>query len=463
MRNIIYIVLFIYAVLAGLTIYFFNGTGDSGDSVQHYLYGKYAPVHPELFLNHWAKPLYVLLTCPFSQFGFAGAKIFNVIASLITIFLTYKTAQELNLKNAIICAVILIFSPLYYILTFSGLTEPLFALFISIGLYASIKHKYITAALVISFLPFIRSEGLIIIGVFALYLLLKRKWKLLPFLLTGHFVYSIAGFFVHHDLFWVFNKIPYANMSSPYGHGELSHFAVQLIYVIGVPLYILFGLGIASILWRSVKKNITLELQILVFLGFISFFIAHSLFWYFGIFNSMGLKRVMIGVMPMIAIIALQGFNLITEEFLEKKKNLKLIFQGLLSAYIIIFPFTSNPAAINWERDMTLSKDQQAAVKTTGFIIHNKGANHRFIFAHPYISEILNIDCFDKSKKLNIDNNSINQIKEGDIIIWENWFAVVESGITKEQLDNNPKLVNLFHLTANDDRREIIYSVYEQK
>ena len=308
----IYIVLFFYAIIATFTILFFDGTGGAGDSIQHYLFAKFAPLHPQLFFNHWAKPVYVLLVSPFAQFGFIGVKIFNAIVSLLSIFFTFKIAQKLNLKNAIMGAVILIFSPLYFVLTFSGLTEPLFALFISISLYAILKHKYIAACLIVSFLPFIRSEGLIIIGVFAFYFLLKKKWKLIPLLLFGNVVYSIAGFFVYNDFLWVFNKIPYAHLSSTYGSGRLFHFVDQLIYIVGVPIYILFWLGVISIIWKSIililnnfakqklfrssnavqkqiwkfcnsfpykyKKKINLELQVLVFLGFLSFFVAHTLF-----------------------------------------------------------------------------------------------------------------------------------------------------------------------------------------
>ena len=53
-------------------ITYFNGTGDTGDSITHYFYAQYAPLHLELFFNHWAKPLYVLLASPFAQFGFIG-------------------------------------------------------------------------------------------------------------------------------------------------------------------------------------------------------------------------------------------------------------------------------------------------------------------------------------------------------------------------------------------------------
>ncbi|MDG1901667.1 MAG: hypothetical protein P8I80_05480 [Bacteroidales bacterium] len=462
-NNQIFVLLFIYVIIATLTIIFFDGTGDSGDSIHHYQFAKLAPLHPELFFNHWAKPLYVLLASPFAQFTFIGVKIFNSIVSLLTIFFTFKIAQKLNINNAIIGAIILIFSPLCFVLTFSGLTEPLFALFISIGLYTILVKKPIISCLLISFLPFIRSEGLIIIGVFGLYFLLKRKWKLIPFLLFGHIVYSIAGFFVFNDLLWVFNKIPYARMSSTYGSGELSHFVTQLMYVIGVPIYILFWSGVLIIIWKSIKNRISIEIQILVFLGFFSFFIAHSLFWYLGIFNSMGLNRVIIGVAPLISIISLIGFNFLTDEIFKNKRIPNLIFQGLLIGYILIFPFTSNPAAINWERDLSLSKDQQSANQIADLISHNRGSNQRFVFAHPYLSEVLKIDHFDDTKRLELTADFMNHIKSGDIVIWENWFAVVEHGVTKEYLDTNTELTCLHNISVWDQGREILYSVYQIK
>ncbi len=45
-KKSIYVFLFFYVLFAMLTIVFFNGTGDAGDSIGHYLYAKYAPVVP---------------------------------------------------------------------------------------------------------------------------------------------------------------------------------------------------------------------------------------------------------------------------------------------------------------------------------------------------------------------------------------------------------------------------------
>jgi Gpi18-like mannosyltransferase len=337
-KNLIIPVLIVYSFLAALTIIYFDGTGDSGDSYVHYQFAKFAPLHPKLYFNLWAKPVFVLLASPFALLGFISMKIFNTFVSLLNILFTYKIIKELKIKNALAGAVILICSPLCFVLTFSGFTEPLFALFICASIYLTLKKQFIPASIIISILPFVRSDGLIILSVFAFYFILKKEWKIFPLLLIGHVVYSISGFFIYHDLLWVFNEIPYARLSSNYGSGKLSHFVVQLLYVVGISIYILFLIGIISIIGDFLRRILSIEFQLLIFLGFLSFFIAHTLFWYFGIFNSMGLKGVLICVAPLISIISRKGFNFHTEEFFIIKMELtKDVINQTKSGDIVIW------------------------------------------------------------------------------------------------------------------------------
>ena len=44
----------------------------------------------------------------------------------------------------------------------------------------------------------------------------------------------------------MFHKIPYANLDSPYGEGNWLHFFDKMTYVCGIPLVILFWIGLAG-------------------------------------------------------------------------------------------------------------------------------------------------------------------------------------------------------------------------
>jgi hypothetical protein len=464
-QNEIFILLLFYTITAIVILFSFDGTGEngSGDSVLHYLFSKYSLNNLALFLDHWAKPVFVLLSFPFAQFGFIGIKLFNVIITFFTLLYTYKAAVSLNLKHPILAPLILLFTPLFFVLTFSGLTEPLFALFTILSTYLFTKKKYFWGILILSFLPFVRSEGLIIIGVFAFYLLIKKQWKWTPLFSLGHIVYSIIGYFYYHDILWVFNKIPYAKLNSTYGSGEITHFVHQLFYVIGAPIYILLVLGLFFLIYSFLFGQNKLTFSIsntLILGGFLSFFVAHSLFWYLGIFNSMGLKRVLISVAPFIAIICLVGFN--SSINLIKENKLKIIVQFILILVTILFPFSGNKAAINWKHDFSLSDSQLLANECILYINSIKDKKSTYAFSDPYLSEILSVNYFDKTIRKPLSFEYLNQTQETDIIIWDNWFSFVENGITKEKIMGNDKLTLLKTFSIYNDR-EITYLVFKKK
>ena len=463
LKNFIYFVLFIYAALAAWTIIYFDGTGDTGDSVSHYLFAKYAPKHPELYFDHWAKPVFVLLASPFAQFGFTGMKIVNSCVVLLTIFTTYHIAKTLKFRNAIIVSFILICTPLYFTLTFSGLTEPLFALVVSISILLLLKDKYVAASILISFLPFIRSEGLIFIGIFAIYFAFKCKWKMLPFLVVGHLIYSFLGYFIHHDLLWVIREIPYAHLDSIYGNGTLFHFSEKLYYLLGLPIYFLFVVGLIAIYWDAIKKKSNLDEQVLLALGFLTFFIAHSLFWFLGIFGSMGLLRVFICVMPIIALVALKGYNFITETVLGQSKLPQLIFKALLIISVIIFPFTTNKAALNFNRDFSISQEQLLVQQMADFSIKNYGTKQTYVCAHPYFSLALDIDPFDKTKMVDWNESNLLNLQSGSLLIWDSHFALIDLGITKQIIDSDSSFVNIYNASKIDQGKEILMSMYLKK
>lgn len=176
----------------------------------------------------------------------------------------------------------------------------------------------------------------------------------------------------------------------------------------------------------------------------------------------MGLNRVFVGVIPLIAIIALVGFNTLTEDLLKEKRTAKRLLQGALTVYIFIFPFTHNPAAINWFTDMNLSSDQRDAIHAADIARQHSKPNQRYMFAHPYLSEVLNTDHFDDTQRLNLKKNLMKYLASGDIIIWESWFAVIENGINKEYLDQQTDLENIYIL-KNKNSGEVVYALYKRQ
>ena len=441
--------------LSGLYLVFTaKGTADEGDSIMHYLFARHAYDYPAHFFNHWAKPLFVLIASPFAQLGFNGMKIFNLLASTLSLWLTYRMAVRLNIPNAWAVIVMAIFAPMLMVVTLSGLTEPLFALWLMTGLYLLTGKNIISSLIWLSFLPFVRSEGLIILCVVAVYLLSKRYFKYIPLLFTGHLVYAIAGFAIHKDLFWVFNTMSYATFSSAYGQGGWLHFAKNLPEIIGIPLSILLVAGIlyggfllaGKFVFRD-RLMVSDEKLFLIYGIFAAYFIGHSAFWALGIFNSFGLLRVLVGVFPVMAIISLEGLNALT-----RFGKSRILFY-LAIAIVMIYPFMGAKYSYKWKRDFSLKADQEAERRLGDYVKkqYPDYKNYVFYYEPAYLSVTLDINYFDTSKhKRLLHAFEQDRFPEGSFLIWDDWFAPVEGKVRLERVKEDGRFREIASFEEKD-------------
>lgn len=458
LQKIPHIAAILFGLVMGVLALTAPGTCDGGDSIMHFIIANAAFAHPENFLNHWGKPLFTLLAAPFAYWGFTSMKIFNVIVSAMAIFFTCRIAQMLLIPRVAMIALLMGCAPMYITNALSGLTEPLLALTLSISLWLCLRKQLLWATILVSFTPFMRSEGLIICGVFALYLLFKRQFKLLPLLAAGHIVYGIAGYPCHKDFLWVLRRIPYATLDHVYGSGELFHFVKEIHVVAGRTAFIFLPAGLLYALICAVKylKNVfakqntksdipqkhlwgqmSTEEFWLVYGWSIVFIVAHSLFWYLGIFASFGLLRVLIGIMPLLAIISLRGINLLLrpiEYFSPKAANMATF---AFAALIAIQPYLM----LNWQTHFGLDPLQRgfdSAIKFLG----DKPKNNLCYFDLSYGIIALKKDFYDPTQyRSTRDLHDGKPIPDGSIVIWDDWYSVVEAHNPLEKLENDPRLI----------------------
>ena len=186
----------------------------------------------------------------------------------------------------------------------------------------------------------------------------------------------------------------------------------------------------------------------LIYGSFFALFIAHSLFWYYGIFLSMGLSRVLNAVMPMFALIGLCGFNFLQTVLTNHK--VKITLNTLLISYLLIFPLTSNPAAIKPKRNLMASDDQRVAAQIAD-VLKAKYPDHTYYLLHPQLALSLGVDYFDETKIKDFGKYWQQPLPKNAILIWDSWFCVVDADILLEKVENNPQLekIETFQTTNN--------------
>jgi len=410
-----------------------EGTGDWGDAIYHYLFSRFAFAHPENFLNHWAKPIFVLFTAPFAQGGFISMKVFNILMLVGSTWLAWRVGVLLNIPNSWLVLFPLMTSPMNISHTLSGLTEPMFALWLMVGIFWLIKEKPLLAVLWLSFLPFVRSEGLIIFCVLVIYLALKKWWKYIPLLAVGHIIYSAIGYFHYGDFLWVFNKMTYATLDGAYGAGKFWHYANKMHQVMGdfLPVLLLIGLVAGAVRFFQFwfKNHFFSKEELWLVYGIsVAFFLAHSIFWRFGIFNSFGLTRVFMGVLPLYSLIIIQGLNLVMQPIRSSKIQLGII--GLVVA--AMFWYLDKKLDIHFHLAPTSSqKGQNELIRKYA----HKYPNYTYYFDAIHPSLALDLDWFDpRVHRFTPQLFTGEPIPSKSLVLWDDWFSKDESNIPLEKI-----------------------------
>lgn len=397
-----------------------------GDSITHYIIAGKALYHPILFLHHWGKPFFILVSAPFAFFGFGAMQAFNIGCGLAASWVAFLTGKKLGLRYAAYIIPLTLFSPMYSLVLPTGLTEPLFSLVLVLGVYFFLDKKEWLFALLFSVLPFVRNEAYVFLPVLLLCLILSRKLYWAPLLAAGFIVYSVIGYFVFKDIGWLIHQNPYDAVSS-YGHGPWYFFIQHSASTTGIALAISFCAGLAYVIYKIVfpSENETREswsIELLLVFGMaIVFVAAHSYVWYKGIFGSAGMLRVVAGVIPLVALGAMRGAEGVF--FLVRLRPVYAhVF--LLSATCAIYLYTFQPRYYGQGMDANIVAIKKAAEYVDEMHVPLK----RIFISHPAATVFLDIDPFEERKPAELANLANKkfpgrELDSGSIIVWDSFFG----------------------------------------
>ncbi len=442
-------------------VYLNQSTYDSGDSILHYLQAKQSFEHPRYFMDHWAKPIFVLVSSTFAQFGFIGMKFFNTICVLLSIYFSEKVLNHFKYRNAKLVWVLALFSPHVFLVQSSGLTEPLIALVLIWGTLLYLKSHFVASLTLLSFLPFIRSEGWIMLLVVLCILVFQRRYKLIPLVAVGTIIYGIIGLFYYSDFLWMFHQNPYSGIESKYGSGDLFHFVNQLPYIMGWPVVGLMVVGLFKNLKEIISSRFKLSTYHYFVVGmFLAILVAHSIFWYKGWFHSFGLKRVLLAVFPSMILLAFNGLQLINESI--HSKRLRTIVTNSLAAVVVLFPFSGNKAGFSIPYDFQLDSSQLVAQKAVSWYNENHTNQSVVSFGNYYFAEILDVDIDDTKEVMLLDAVTNNSLPSGSIVFWDDYFSFSDKGVSQNTFTSDS--YDLLHVTkATQRNRTSEVRIYRRK
>ncbi len=367
-------------------------------------------------------------------------RVFNVLLGLAAALLTFYTARKLKYSQPVLALFLLLFAPMYTLMMLSGMNEVMFSFFLILAIYLFFRNHSMWSAVVISMIPFIRTEGFIIFPLFLLAFMLNKQWKALPLLFSGFLIVSLAGWFYHGDFFWVITKNPYSgNASDIYGSGELLYYVDRFNPIFGLPLFVLIVLGLLYIpihFFRNGKQERPAFIsEILIgFLPFLVYFCAHSYVWWKGMGNSVGEIRVMAAVFPSAVLLALFAWKHLTG-LLKSGKYTRTALGILLAASLVFVPFQVHTIPV------PLAPPQKLIKEAASWLEDMEYTERKIYFWDPFWWFFMGKDPIGNPKVqegVYDRKNPGKNIRPGEIILWEAHYGPNEGRLPLERLRENP-------------------------
>ncbi|NND94702.1 MAG: hypothetical protein HKN45_07525 [Flavobacteriales bacterium] len=426
-----------FVLLVAIVAFTSGGLLDTGDGIAHYQIARFSWSHPELFLHHWGKPLFTLLSSPFAQIGFNGMITFNLICAALTGYYLLKLSKSFSIERAWVALLCLFCTPIYYHVVLGGMTEVAFALFLTAGLYYLLNGQMAMGAIILSFLPYLRPEAYIIIPIYGLFILVK-DYKLLPLFLTGTLIYSLAGLIAFEDFFWYLTQDPYSNKDpSFYGSGSPWRFIYQTKNINGLVLAFFFLVGS---IWKvkdtlSIGERSQQYFWWFIFIPVLAVYIVHSILWWKGLKGSAGLIRVIASVAPLIALVSAIGIERVIGMFVSKRHKLLI---GAFCSLLVIIVFVDRV-----DFRIKFKEKEKLAVEAAQWTRENY-PEMKIFYLEPLVSFSIDLDPYDEtisSKLWHLDREVPSKsANSGDLILWDSHYGPVEASLPLESLQNDEDL-----------------------
>lgn len=408
---------------------------DSGDGLMHFFISQGGFEKPSLFLDHWGKPLFSLLASPFAYFGFETFAWFNVVVFIATCILAKRLFDRLNVPFALqlLFPLILVSANDLVITVVGGLTEPLFNLFLMWSMLLLLKRKWLLFAIIISFMPYLRSEGQLPVIIGLLLLIYYKQYKTIPFLLTGFIVYAMIGMVALGDFLWYFNASPYDMSNTIYGFGTWDHYLLSYRNYLGNPGVYLLILSLPIVIYLLIKQAWSVLHFDLLLLGagvFLGIIISHSYFWATGQNGSLGLTRIATQGMPVFVLLMLYFIG--TVRPFQSKYFFPIALIGVF--------FMGSSFMNNTRFPVKMSNLERLVLKAAEYVKEDGSHSYYHFPLYGYAlgcNPLSNENADHQHYSGNtLEEDVKSKFKEGELLVWDSHFGPQEAQLPLERIQS---------------------------
>jgi hypothetical protein len=319
------------------------------DACTHYMFARHALAEPAYLVDVWGRPLCTgMYAIPAAIGRVMGVRVMSLLLAIAIGLISYRIARKQGYRLPALAPILLFAQPLFYLHSFSELTEIPFAFVAVLAFWAYQSRNYLAMTILVAITPSGRPEGFFLIALAALALICHKRWKYLFILPLPLLLWSFLGWLSWgspHDLSWyrwLQRNWPYAAKSA-YGSGHWYSFILQLPVLVSPMIFPALPIGVLLSVRAGLRKfgerfafftDHTARCQFLIASIPLTILAVHSVLWATGRMASNGELRYLLCVAPLWALLCAQGFEWVWERF---RLPAPFIIAGLF-ATVPIFP-----------------------------------------------------------------------------------------------------------------------------
>lgn len=263
-----------------------------------------------ILTDMWARGGFKILYAIPGLLGWNGVVATNIFFAVGSGYIAYLLALQYGMRNAWMAIAFTGFQPLMATLGFRCYPELPATFFTTLLLYVYHNKRYVSAALIASFLFTIRQELAIIAILLGVIFVFKKQWIPLLCLLAAPLVLNLLGFIKHGDPLYVVHMMVEGGLKEDYRRNGFFYLWVMLPDVSGIVVFFLLAVSAVAFAIHRYKKAVLVKYHLPLLIAVV-YFLMHCVFtsFAFGFGRSGGATRFLLIILPIISLFALGGLN----------------------------------------------------------------------------------------------------------------------------------------------------------
>lgn len=424
--------------LAGVALALYSPDSYQQDGGTHFLFARDAWWNHALLVDVWGRPLFTTLYALPALAGYLPAKLLTVVVCVLTAWQCWRWAQDEGMARPELAIPFFALQPSLMLLSADTMTEPLFALVLVTALRLRRADRARLAMIVASLLPLARPEGFFVALLWGIWSMadarVGRDWwrraRTLPLLATGVAGWWLAALAITRDPLYLVHNWPqnWAPTGATYGTAPWSEYWLLRYEIIAKQFAPFFAIGFLCLVIRRRLGTATSLVAML--------FILHSVLRHYGMFGSAGYPRYFVCVAPAIALITLEGWNVVVHALELGAQRLAPRARDLLrwAGYVLataLFLLVARDT-LYFIDDHDTARDAIAVADADSWLRAHPVAVREMIWSQAYMCIIRRCDTKDR---LTFSGDHAHNIAElettppGTLVFWDgetgpNWYGL---------------------------------------